>query len=345
MAIAQPPNGTYRLVVTSDSPNHYRLAIRSASSDGTLQPALLLNGFSGPALPSILEISFNKAPGSMLTATQVLCNPGGPYTAECGGALTTVRLDGTRSADPNGSPLTFLWASDCPGAIFDNPASPTPTLILNSGSVPETCNVTLTASNAFGLSSSCSATVTVKDTTPPGLTCPTGLVVEFVNETGAPATFSATATDLCSAVTITYTPPSGSLFPIGVTPVQVQAMDVSSNIAQCTFDVTVLGARGVKSNILAELVALRATATTRVDCWELDEAIEDMIDALGLDVPGAPRWVQDAHRAPNCRGHHHHPRVPLWLDETHVNPDAAWWVFSSEKDAVKELVAVGAPAL
>jgi hypothetical protein len=130
------------------------------------------------------------------------------------------------------------------------------------------------------------------------------------------------------------------LFPIGVTPVYVQATDTSSNIAQCAFDVTVLGARGVKSNILAKLVTLRATATTRIDCWELDEAIEDMIDALGLDVPGAPRWVQDAHHAPNCRGHHHHPRLPLWLDETHVNPVAAWWVFSSEKDAVKELLEI-----
>jgi hypothetical protein len=105
-------------------------------------------------------------------------------------------------------------------------------------------------------------------------------------------------------------------------------------------DPSALGARGVKSNILAELVVLRGTATTRFDCWELDEAIEDMIDALGLDDPAAPRWVHDAHRAPNCRGHHHHPRVPLWLDETHVNPDAAWWVFSNEKDAVKELLEI-----
>ena len=50
--------------------------------------------------------------------------------------------------------------------------------------------------------------------------------------------------------------------------------------------------------------------------------------------------MHDAHRAPNCRNHHRHPRVPLWLDETHVNPAAAWWVFGGEKNAVKELLEV-----
>ena len=117
-------------------------------------------------------------------------------------------------------------------------------------------------------------------------------------------------------------------------------MDAAGNSNQCVFDVTVIGARGVKSNILAELVALRGTSTNRNDCWELDEAIEDMIDALGLNTPEAPPWVQDAHRTQLCGQHHSQPGVGLWLDETHVDRCRGWWVFENEKDAVSELVEI-----
>jgi hypothetical protein len=179
--------------------------------------------------------------------------------------------------------------------------------------------VTLTVTDDKGASSACSAVVVVLDRTPPVVVCPGGKVLEFQDETGAVAMYSIAATDMCSTVSLVVTPPSGSLFPIGVTPVNAQAADGSSNIAPCSFDATVLGARGVKSNVLAQLVGLRSSSTNRVDCWELSEAIEDMIDALGLEVPEAPRWVLDAHRAAQCEHHHHRPGGPLWLDETHVN--------------------------
>jgi hypothetical protein len=132
-------------------------------------------------------------------------------------------------------------------------------------------------------------------------------------------------------------PPSGSLFPVGLTPVHVQAGDTAGNIAQCLFAVTVLGAKGIKSNLLAELVSIRANTVAPSDCWELDEAIEDMIDALGLDNSNAPGWVRSAHRPQHCRNHHRRLQGPLWLDENRVVPDNAWWVFACEKHAAKEL--------
>ncbi len=341
--IFQPTPGTYLLRLTGLNSGPYSISTYAFAQDGSPEVPVTINGVVSAGGLQVFQANVLTTSGSQTILTQILpplCSAGGPYTAECSGALTTVQLDGSASGDPSGSALTFSWTSDCPGAVFDNPASPAPTLILDSTQVPETCTVTLTVVDSFGLSSTCSSTVSVIDTTPPNLTCPSTLVVEFIDEKGAPASFTATATDVCSPVTIAFTPPSGSLFPIGGTPVLVEATDASGNATQCTFDVTVLGARGVKSNVLAQLVNLRATSTTGIDCWELDEAIEDMIDALGLDVPQAPAWVRNAHRTQNCPRHHHHPRIPLWLDETHVNPDAAWWVFSTEKDTVRELLQI-----
>jgi hypothetical protein len=51
--------------------------------------------------------------------------------------------------------------------VFDDPASATPTLTIDSAKVSGGCNVTLTISNSFGLSSTCSTTVAIKDTRPP----------------------------------------------------------------------------------------------------------------------------------------------------------------------------------
>lgn len=120
----------------------------------------------------VLIINVDTNNPDQTTVTQVLppaCNVRGPYTAECNGAFTMLTLNGAGSSDPNGTPIAFFWTSDCPAATFDNPTSPTPTLILSSSSVPETCNVTLTVSNSFGLSSTCGTPVTVKDTLPPNI--------------------------------------------------------------------------------------------------------------------------------------------------------------------------------
>ena len=225
------------------------------------------------------------------------------------------------SFDPDGDPITLIQSPPGPYSLGTN-------------------RVTLTVTDDKGASSSCSALIVVLDRTSPALNCPGGRVLEFQNEKGVVATYDVTATDACSAATVIVTPPSGSVLPIGVTPVQVRAVDGYGNSAQCTFDVTVLGARGVKSNVLAQLVALRSATTNRDDGWELSEAIEDMIDALGLDIAEAPGWVREAHRPEHCGPHHHHPNGPLWLDETHVDRSRGGWVFANEQAAVEELLEI-----
>jgi hypothetical protein len=92
----------------------------------------------------------------------------------------------------------------------------------------------------------------------------------------------------------------------------VEAVDgCSSNTAQCSFTVTVLGAEGTKSNVLASLEVLLAGATNPKDKQMLDDAIADMIDSLA---------------------------APLWIDQTHVNPTNGGLVFAYEQDAVGALL-------
>jgi len=144
------------------------------------------------------------------------------------------------------------------------------------------------------------------------LNCPNPIVVEAQTEAGAVVTYEAMVLDLCPDVRTTFQPPSGSLFPIGVTPVMVEAVDgCSSNTAQCSFTVTVLGAEGTKSNVLASLEVLLAGATNPKDKQMLDDAIADMIDSLA---------------------------APLWIDQTHVNPTNGGLVFAYEQDAVGALL-------
>jgi acetyl esterase/lipase len=250
-------------------------------------------------------------------------------TIECAGGQTPVLLDGSKSADPDGDALTCLWTEG---------ATPLGTQVIQSAVF--TCGLhtlTLKVTDPSGASSTATVIVAIVDTTPPVLTCPTNVTAEFWDEHGAAVAYLVTATDGCQGPVVpTCFPPAGSLFPIGTTTVSCSATDSAGNLAACVFPVTVLGARGVKSNVLAQLVILRGTASNRVDCGELD----DMIDALGLDTAEAPRWVQQAHRAPYCWRHHRHPRAPLWVDETHLDRRNGDWVFLHEKDAVNELVEI-----
>jgi hypothetical protein len=136
-------------------------------------------------------------------------------------------------------------------------------------------------------------------------------MLEFQDETGAVATFSVTATDACSAVNLVVTPPSGSRFPIGATTVHALATDGSGNSAQCSFTVTVLGAQGVKSNVLAELTALRASLTlAQPIAQKFDDAIEHLANSLN--------------RA-------------YWIDQTHLQPRSGNTAMNEEKLTAGEL--------
>ena len=107
-----------------------------------------------------------------------------------------------------------------------------------------TTTVTLTVTDNHGAFSSCTSTVTVVDTTPPVVSCPVNVVAYLpLNSmnTGMVVNYPApTATDNCTASpTITSSPGSGSIFPVGTTTVNVTAKDAANNQSSCSFTVTV----------------------------------------------------------------------------------------------------------
>src|SRR5262249_27601607 len=133
---------------------------------------------------------------------------------------------------------------------------------------------------------------------------------EFADENGAAVTYAVSSSDNCPGVVHSCSPASGSTFPIGSTTVTCTATDLAGNSTTKTFTVTVLGALGVKLDVINELQALLASVTDKQDS-----------DSLFKSLSGLKKSTETTE----------------WTDQTHVK-DAA--VFQNEKDAVNQLTNV-----
>ena len=118
-------------------------------------------------------------------------------------------------------------------------------------------NCTTTSGSTFPVGSStvqCSVTdpagttvrasfqVVVNDVTPPMLTLPNTITTSATSASGAPVTYSATATDpdnSSAQLTVACSPPSGGTFPIGGSTVNCSASDPSGNATHGSFKVVV----------------------------------------------------------------------------------------------------------
>jgi hypothetical protein len=99
-----------------------------------------------------------------------------------------------------------------------------------------TTTVQVSSTDSKGNKSEGSFTVTVRDTTPPAITCPADIALD--GKDNPVVTYQATVSDLVDAnPTVQYSIPSGSTFPVGVTEVVVTATDASGNISTCSFRV------------------------------------------------------------------------------------------------------------
>ncbi len=125
------------------------------------------------------------------------------------------------SHDPDNGPAP-LSVSETPGGPFS----------LGSH------DVLLTASDGEA-SAVCMGTVTVVDTTAPVISCPASQEALECTGNGAVATYEASATDNCSEAPTTCSVASGSVFPVGETPVTCSATDASGNASSCGFAITV----------------------------------------------------------------------------------------------------------
>jgi gliding motility-associated-like protein len=149
--------------------------------------------------------------------------------------------DNSVSTDPLICGAVVNWTlptanDNCPGVTM--------TYTHNSGDLfpTGTTTVTYTATDAAGNTATCSFDVTVTDTEAPVFTdCPSDITVNNdPGVCGAVVNWPApTATDNCSAVTLTSNYNPGDLFPTGTTVVTYTATDAIGNSFTCSFDVTV----------------------------------------------------------------------------------------------------------
>lgn len=101
-------------------------------------------------------------------------------------------------------------------------------------------NVTWTVTDPAGNVGSCTEIVTTLDLLGPTLFCPPVVNASCDDGQGVVVEFAPTATDNCDLEpTIVCVPPSGSIFPPGITEVACTASDASGNTSSCSFSVQV----------------------------------------------------------------------------------------------------------
>jgi HYR domain-containing protein/IPT/TIG domain-containing protein len=103
-----------------------------------------------------------------------------------------------------------------------------------------TTSVSCTATDLAGNVASCGFDVVVGDSTAPSMSCPVRVDVPCSGPSGALASYSVTATDVCDpSPSVFCSPASGSIFPVGNTQVTCAASDATGNAAACSFAVIV----------------------------------------------------------------------------------------------------------
>lgn len=156
-----------------------------------------------------------------------------------------------------------------------------PTFAFNLNLATECTNniLTVTATNDIGGVSSITTAIHY-DVTPPDIQCPTNLTVSACDTNGAVVNYAVTTSDNCSGpVTLVCTPPSGSVFPVGVTLVTCIATDECGNTNQCTFTVNVAPGSDL---------SIERAVIIRWSCGVLqsaDEATGPWTDVLGATSP------------------------------------------------------------
>ncbi|MFN8396141.1 MAG: HYR domain-containing protein [Bacteroidia bacterium] len=215
-------------------------------------------------------------------APTITCNDGGLIS----GPGNSFDGDVTLPTDADACTAFYEYdnpASDnCPGFTVSQASG------LPSGSdfpVGVTLN-TFVVTDASGNTASCSFNVTVLDGEAPVVSCPASLSVSSApGQCNAVATYSASATDNCSA-TVSLSPASGSVLPVGTTTVTATATDPSGNAATCTFTVTVVDNQAPVALCQGVTVVLDANDSARVEPSMVDAGSTDNcgVDSVALDI-------------------------------------------------------------
>ncbi len=236
----------------------------SAGGAAVTFSASATDNVDGPLTPTCTPPSGSTFP---ITVTTVTCTATDAHGNTGTDSFTITVHDTTK-------PTVSVPADITADATSPNGASVSFTATANDnidGSIVATCNpasgatfpigtttVACTATDAHGNAGNASFKVTVKDSAGPVVTVPAApIVAEATGPTGAPATFTVTATDAIDGPiappSITCTPASGSTFALGTTHVSCVAHDNSGNPGTGKFDVVVQDTTPPRLNIPAKI--------------------------------------------------------------------------------------------
>lgn len=90
-----------------------------------------------------------------------LCKVIASANTTCGGAQTSIALDGSQSSDPEGLTLNYQWTTDCANATFSNSGAAKPTLTINTNGQAVTCGVRLVVNDGLNNSTPCNSNIAV----------------------------------------------------------------------------------------------------------------------------------------------------------------------------------------
>ena len=222
-----PPAGTLvSSIVALAAGNSFPVALSVTDAAGNPNPDTL--GGTNECLFTVTLFD-NDAPIPVL-ATLPTINPTNTPAASCG----SYDLYAPIALDCNGD--TIYGQASIAGATFNAGPPPFYTLSPNNYVI----NWTYDDGNGNVATQLQSVQVTV-DTLDPILTCPSNIVVsaDLDSCSTANVVYAGSVTDNCPGTVITYSPPSGSTFPVGMTTVTATATDASGNTSTCQFTVTV----------------------------------------------------------------------------------------------------------
>ena len=171
---------------------------------------------------------------------------------------------------PDYTSLAFVIDNCDPNPLLSQ--SPIPGTIIATTTV-----ITIFAEDNNGNTDSCTFTVTLEDTTPPVITCP-----PTQNETAdANCMFTlpdytglATATDNCGTVSITQTPPPGTMVGSGNSSITLEASD-GVNTSNCTFTVIVADTTPPTAICQDITVQLDASGMAIINAFAIDNGSSD----------------------------------------------------------------------
>lgn len=237
------------------------------------------SGFTFPSGSTIVTCTSSQGPSCSFTVTVVA--PAPPTITACAANRTISVNANCEASIPN--MLGEIHTTGCNVTVSQ---SPSPGTIVGPG----TYTVTFTAENSAcdpdavpPTCPTCTATVTVADTTPPVITsaCPAGTSASTNSncQAAVPNVIGGiTATDNCTdagSLTITQTPAAGTLVGPGVTTITISVRDLANNAATCTTTFTVSDTTPPTAVCKSITVSLNASGNASITAADVDNGSTD----------------------------------------------------------------------